>query len=320
MTAQETPGWSDLGWDSWKNLALVRAKLAAGADPDEGTNFFERPLHIAAERGSPEVVAELAGRVADVDAECEGRTALWEAVFHDQPDNARALVSAGADPWRPMMGGWSPGRLSLAGPTPGLFFPFPPGHAQLTEAETAAVAEAARLVEVLEGVDGDGFSLTCVRGVSAAEAARLLAAEPATEEELEEVEEDPFDDDAMRFVGVTDVPGGCVVFQEWGYTAAAPGVMKALSAGTVAYGMYANPKSGNQGSVFRDGEVEEWDTHPGGGDASPDDSPEEVLRKYLYDGCAEAYCFAGAGLRPADARSLTEPATYLRLPDGDHWA
>ncbi|MGI5287766.1 ankyrin repeat domain-containing protein [Nonomuraea polychroma] len=317
MTANETAGWSDLGWHSWEDLALVRARLDAGADPNHGAYAFERPLHAAAERGSPEVVAELAGRVDDVDAECEGRTALWEAVFNDRPENARALVAAGADPWRPMMGGWSPGRLSLAGPTPGLFFPFPPGHAGLTEAETAAVAEADRLSGALGGIEGDGFSLACVRGITAAEAVVRLAGEPVDEEELEEI--DPFDDEAMEFIGLTDVPGGCVVSQQWGYMASAPGVMKALSAGTVAYGMYANPKSGNQGRVYRDGEIVAWDTHPGGGDVSSDDSAEEILLKYLYVGHAEAYCFAGAGLRPTDARASAEPDTHVRLPDGDYW-
>ncbi|RVX43814.1 ankyrin repeat protein [Nonomuraea polychroma] len=316
MTANETAGWSDLGWHSWEDLALVRARLDAGADPNHGPYAFERPLHTAAEHGSAEVVAELAGRVDDVDAECEGRTALWEAVFNDRPENARALVAAGADPWRPMMGGWSPGRLSLAGPTPGLFFPFPPGHAGLTEAETAAVAEADRLSGALGGIEGDGFSLACVRGITAAEAAARLAGEPADEEELEEI--DPFDDEAMQFIGLTDVPGGCVVSQQWGYMASTPGVMKALSAGTVAYGMYANPKSGNQGCVYRDGEDVAWDTHPGGGDVSSDDSAEEILLKYLYVGHAEAYCFAGAGLRPTDARAITDPDTHVRLPDGDY--
>ncbi|GAA2405609.1 ankyrin repeat domain-containing protein [Nonomuraea africana] len=319
MTANETAGWSNFGWHSWKDLALVRARLDAGADPNDGAYPYERPLHAAAERGSPEVVAELAGRVDDVDAECEGRTALWEAVFNNRPENARALVAAGADPWRPMMGGWSPGRLSLAGPTPGLFFPLPLGHAGLTEAEAAAVAEAERLTGALGDIEDDGFSLACVRGISAAEAAQRLAAEPASEEELEEIMEDPFDDEAMQLIGFTDVPGGCVVSQQWGYMASTPGVMKALSAGTVAYGMYANPKSGNQGRVYRDGEVVDWDTHPGGGDVSSADSAEEILLKYLYDGYAEAYCFAGAGLRPADAHAITHPDTYLRLPERDYW-
>lgn len=322
MTANGAAGWSDFGWGSWEDLALVRARLDAGADPADEACPYQPPLHAAAEHGSPEVVAELAARVDDVDAEWEGRTALWTAVFNDRPRNARALVAAGADPWRPMMGGWSPGRLSLASPTPGLFFPFPKGHAGLTEAESAAVAEAERLIDVLGVTEYDGFSLACVRGVSAAEAARRLAAEPADEDEWEQVMEDPFDgfeEEAMRFVGVTDVPGGCVVTQPWGYLASTPVVMQALSAGTVAYGMYANPKSGNQGCVYRDGEVVAWDTIPGGGDVSPEDPAEEILIAYLYDGHAEAYCFAGAGLRPADTRALTDPDTHLRLPERDYW-
>jgi hypothetical protein len=319
MTTQETAGWSDFRWDSWTDLALVRARLDAGADPLDGAYPFERPLHAAAERGSPEVVAELAGRVDDVDAECQGRTALWDAVFNDRTENALALVAAGADPWRPMMAGWSPGRLSLAGPRPGLFFPFPPGHAGLTEAETAAVTEAERLIGALDGIGYDGFSLACVHGISAAEAAQRLAATPPDQEELEEAMEDPFEEEAMQFIGFTDVPGGCLVSQQWGYMASTPVVMQVLSAGTVAYGMYANPKSGNQGCVYRDGEVVDWDTHPGGGDASEDDSAEEILLKYLYVGHAEAYCFAGAGLRPASARAITEPDTYLRLPERDYW-
>ncbi|MFC5825894.1 ankyrin repeat domain-containing protein [Nonomuraea insulae] len=319
MPANETAEWSDLRWNAWDDLVLVRARLDAGADPNEGAHTFLRPLHAAAEFGSPEVVAELAGRVDDVDAECEGRTALWEAVFHDRPDNVTALVAAGADPWRPMMGGWSPGRLSLAGPTPGLFFPFPRGHARLTEAESAAVVEADRLTGVLGGFGYDGYSLACVRGVSADEAARRLAAEPADEEQLEEIMEDPFDEEAMRFIGLADVPGGCVVSQQSGYMASTPGVMKALSAGTVAYGMFASPKSGNQGCAYRDGEVVARDTHPGGSRVPGDDPAEEVLLKYLYVGYAVAYCYAGAGLRPADDHSFVAPDTHVRLPEGDYW-
>lgn len=316
----ETAGWNDFGWDSWSDVARVRARLDAGADPNSGTYRYERPLHLAAAQGSPEVVAELAARVDDVDAEHEGRTALWEAVFNDRPDNVRALVAAGADPWRPMMSGWSPGRLSLASPTPGLFFPFPPGHEGLTDAETAAVTEADRLTAALEGLGYDGYSLTCVRDISAAEAARRLAAEPVDEDEVEELMEDPEDDEALRLIGLTDVPGGCVVSQTFGYMASTPVVMELLSAGTIAYGMYANPASGNQGRVARDGKFVAWDTHPGGGDPSSTDSAEEILLTYLYQGYAEAYCFAGAALRPTDARFLTEPDTYLRLPDRDYWS
>ncbi|WP_246074975.1 ankyrin repeat domain-containing protein [Nonomuraea terrae] len=148
-------GWLRTGWDSWTDFERIRALRDAGADPNSGVSHFGTPLHAAAKHGSPEVIAELAGRVDDIDALYRGRTALWAAVFADRPGNARALVSAGADPWRPMMNGWSPGRLALAGPTPDLFaVPSAEGGLSaaaaeaglgLSEAERTAAAEAGRL-------------------------------------------------------------------------------------------------------------------------------------------------------------------------------
>ncbi|MBG0814919.1 ankyrin repeat domain-containing protein [Planomonospora sp. ID82291] len=322
MVVDDETGWSGVGWDSWTDLRPIRARLDAGADPNSEVPFLGPPLHVAAEHGSPEVVAELARRVDDVDAEHEGRTALWVAVFNDRPRNARALVAAGADPWRPMMNGWSPGRLSLASPAPGLFpLPdLPDGEAGLSTAETAAATEARRLIPALGRLGHDGFSLACVAGVTAAEAARRLEAVPVDDADVEEILEDPWEDedDSLAVIGVTDVPGGCVVFQPWAYTASDPGVIERLSVGTVCHGMYANLKSGNQGAVARDGVIEEWDTHPGGGNVSADQPAEEILATYLYHGRAVAYCFAGAGLRPTDARSITEqPDMWLRLPERD---
>ena len=121
----DVDGWSGMGWRSWRDPDEVRARLASGADPHSGPDGRPPPLHHAAQYGSAEVVAELAAAVTDVDAVRDGRTALWVAVNAGEDDNARALAAAGADPWRPMMNGWSPGRLSLAGPTPGLFAPPP---------------------------------------------------------------------------------------------------------------------------------------------------------------------------------------------------
>ncbi|MEV4890543.1 ankyrin repeat domain-containing protein [Nonomuraea sp. NPDC055795] len=137
--------WSGMGWDGWRDLGLVRARLAAGASPDADADYGRTALQVAAEEGSPEVVAELAARSADVDAEVDGRTALWSAVYAARADNARVLAEAGANPWRPMMNGWPPGRLALAGPTPGLFSR-PDGQPGLTDAEQAFVTRARDLI------------------------------------------------------------------------------------------------------------------------------------------------------------------------------
>ncbi|WP_067137778.1 ankyrin repeat domain-containing protein [Microtetraspora malaysiensis] len=313
-------GWSGIDCQDWTKLDVIRARLDAGADPDSGPHVWESALQTAAREGSPEVVVELARRVTDVDAESDGRTALWDAVFENRPDNARALVSAGADPWRPMMSGWSPGRLSLVTRHPGLFGT-PPGGVGLSAEETAAVAEARRLITSLGSWDDDGMSLACVAGIDAAEAARRLAAVPANEAEVEEIMEDPFADmDAsLALAGITDVPGGCVLSQMCDYALSTPGVGERLSTGTVCYSMFANPKSGNQGGAFRDGVTEDWDAHPGGGSVDSGMSALEILTTFLYQGHAVAYCCARAGLRLPDARAFTgTPDMWVRLP-GDYW-
>ncbi|MEU4238232.1 ankyrin repeat domain-containing protein [Actinoplanes sp. NPDC026619] len=305
--------WSRL---SWSDLDAVRARLAAGADPNTLVRGRGRPLHHAARAGSAEVVAELARLVDDVDAIDDGRTALWLAVQSGRPEIVRALVAAGADPERPMMAGWSPARLSLAGATPGLFGT----SATLTGGEAAAVAEARRLIDALAGIDGDGMSLCCVGGIDAAEAVRRLDATAVEDEISAEDMWDATDDESMRTLGVTDVPGGCVVSQPWAFGASMPQVALRLSAGTACYGMYANPKSGNQGASVHDGVITGWDLHPGGGWAEADAPAAEVLRLFLYQHHAIEYCCAYAGVRPADARPFTEPDRWVRLPDRDWWA
>ncbi|MFF5927001.1 ankyrin repeat domain-containing protein [Streptomyces hydrogenans] len=311
-------GWDGMGWD-WTDHEDIRRRLDGGADPERWSGG--RPLHRAALFGSPEVVAELAGRVAEVDATEGGVTALWEAVVAGKPENARALAVAGADPWRTSLGGWSPGRLSLAGPTPELFAV--PAGVGLSPGERATAEEARRLLAALGEFYYDGLGLACVAGIDAAEAVRRLDGAPVPDDVMEEFLDAPYDydmDESLRFVGVTSVPGGCVVTQPWGYAPQMPGVMARLSAGTFCYGLYANPKSGNQGSVARDGIVEAGDLHPGGG---PDegDSAEEVLRSYLYHHRAVAFACAFAGLRPVDARGvLGPPDVWIELPDLDYWA
>ncbi|MFF7988973.1 ankyrin repeat domain-containing protein [Kitasatospora xanthocidica] len=311
-------GWAGVTWDSWRDHGEIRARLDAGADPDawEGGS----PLHRAAGFGTPEVVAELARRVTDVDAPEHGTTALWEAVAQHRPDNARALAAAGADPWRPQLGGWSPGRLALAGPTPDLF-PAPASEPGLTEAEQATARRGRQLVRALGVFPHEGTGLACIAGIDAAEAIRLLDAHPADEDLMADFLDDPDEydwDEGLLIAGVTTVPGGCIVTQPWGYTPSTPGVLTRLTVGTFGYGFYANPKSGNQGSIARNGTVEAHDLHPGGG---PDqgDSPSEVLTAYLYRHHPVAHACAFAGLHPTDPRPVTGPAdTWIQLPDLDY--
>ena len=255
-------------------------------------------LHEAAASGTPDQVAALAAEAADVDVFDEGRTALWWAVFDRRPDNARVLVAAGADPLRPMMSGWSPARLAATGPEPDLFGP----PAPLSEAETAAVAEAALRTAALGDADYEGAGLACVAGIDVAEAARRLGAEPADRAE--------FDDDV---VGATAVPGGVLVVQPWGYRPSDAAVLERLSAGTVCYAFYANPKSGDQGASARDGVITGWDLFPGGD--VPEDAPaHEVLLTHLHRYDPVAFSCAYTGLRPADSRGVDgTPDVWLRL-------
>lgn len=307
-------GWHGFGWRSWSDLDQVRARLAAGADPDFRLRYQGKPLDLAAERGSAEVVAELAGRVDDVDAMSSGRSALWRAVYANRPDNARALVAAGAEPSRPMMAGWSPGRLSLAGPDPLI-------TGVLSAEEQAAVDEGRRLNAALGELWLDGLSLACVADIDAAEAIRRLGAEVVEEDSV--TEDDmwsyPLATHAELTLWATDVPGGCVVVQPWAYGASMPRVSILLSPNTKCYAMYANPKSGNQGRTTHDGVTTGWDLHPGG---APDenDSAEQVLASYLYQRNPIGYCCAYAGLRLAGSRAFQGPPDlWLRLPDGDYW-
>jgi hypothetical protein len=320
-------GWSHLGWREWKDIARVRALVRAGTDLESPVSHYEGPpLHVAAEHGSPEVVAEIAARVPDVDARHDGRTALWTAVFAGRRKVARALVAAGADPWRPMMAGWSPARLSLAARRPDLFAQ-PPGAPGLSEAEVTVVTEHRRLLAAVAGVESDGLGLACVAGIDAAEAVRRLAATPVADFDPDEFMDDYYsphhdddDEDAvMSIMGVTDVPGGCVLTQPWGYGPSMTRVNELLSKGTVCYGFYGNPKSGNQGSVCRDAVIAGWDLHPGGGELSADASADEVLFEYLLQGKPVAYACAYVGLRPTDARAVAGPPDgWFRLPPGDY--
>ncbi|WP_026425212.1 ankyrin repeat domain-containing protein [Actinokineospora inagensis] len=307
----ENSAWEQIGWADWGDLGKVRAVLAAGADPNAGGGWRGSPLHMAAEDGSPEVVAELLRVVDDVDPLSAGVTPLWPALFARRFDNARFLVAAGADTDRHVMAGWTPNRIMALARDP-----LP--RDVLSAAEVEAVVESRRLIAALGDLGYvEGLGLCCARGVDVAEAVRRLDAEP-----VDGPPADPWSDlsGSLLFVGLTDVPGGCVVAQPWGFQPNTPGVSRRLSRGTRCYSLYANPKSGNQGSLVVDGEVVGWDLHPGG-DPSAGDSSREVLLAYLYQRNAIGYCCAHADLQPVDGRAITgEPDVWVRLPDVDYWS
>jgi hypothetical protein len=140
--------WSDIIVGDFTDPEKFRQRLNAGADPLGELWTFDTPLHVAAQEGSPQVVFELASRARDLDAFCQGRSALWNAVYHRRDDNALVLAELGADPWRPMMDGWSPGRLSLAGSRD--LFEVPRDQA-LTDQERAMADAGRELAEVFSG-------------------------------------------------------------------------------------------------------------------------------------------------------------------------
>lgn len=312
-----TGGWGSVA--DWSNLEAIRTLLANGADPDFVFGLGGRgPMDIALHYGTPQVFAELARHCRDVDTEIDGRTWLWMAVVFDKPDHARALVAVGADPWRAMMSGWSPGRLNLASAEPGLFGPPPPG-VELSEAEHAAVARAHRMIDALAGLKRHWYSFSCVAGVDAAEAVRRLQGTPAA---VEEPEPNYFyDEEDLLIVGVTDVPGGCVVTQPWSYGASTPVVNGLLSAGTSCYAVTSSPTTGINASSFRDGIEDGTDLcvgEPMACETTGDE--EETLRAYLYRKSPVGYSCDRTGLAPTDSRAFTGPPDiWIKLPARDYW-
>jgi hypothetical protein len=274
------------------------------------------PLHEAARQGLPLPVVErrLGGRV---DALWRGRTALWEAVMHRHDEVAELLADAGADPWTPLIGGWSPGRLALAGPRPTLFGA-PDSH--LTTAEMTAIARARRRIAAVGDPEVEGMSIACLAHVDSAEAAGRMRALPVDIPNFRDWALDPWsegmtDDEVVHTVGVTDVPGGCVVTQWAGFTAASPSLLARLTSGSSAYAMSVDPKGGCEGVAFYHGHPVAANPNPGGGDAGQEESGTEVLRTYLYYGHPVAYCCDAAGLAPENQRAFTGPPTkLLRLP------
>lgn len=330
----ERSDWEGMGLAGWQDIDLVRTRLAHGADPVARLDSWsdETPLHRAAEHGVPEVVAELLRHVQDVDVQArEERTPLWEAVCHGKREAVELLLAAGADAWSPQMGGRSPGRLALTTELAPLFEALP-NAVLLTPDEHAAQEDADRRAAVFHDMHLDGLSVAFVASIDEETAIRRLGADPAAAPVLDLDREpgpygtgpngfDPDDYDlAERFVGVTGVPGGCVLIQPAWYYLSRPDVLNALSPGTTAYGLYFNPKGGTFGEFSRDGRSER---HEEMGSVSGDEPDLHWLYRFwqwdkpgMWGAHSLAYASHMGGIRVTNRAAVVgPPRRWAEIPE-----
>jgi hypothetical protein len=200
-------------------------------------------------------------------------------------------------------------------------FGAPDSH--LTAAEFAAITRARRLIGAVGDPEADGMSIAFLTHLDSAEAAGRLRARPIEVTDFAEWALDPWsqgmtDHEVAHTAGVSDVPGGCVLTQWAGFTAATPAVLTLLTPGISAYAMSTDPKNGTQGITFHHGHPTGFDLRPGSGWCDPEDTGPEVLRAYLYRDHPVAYCCDAAGLTPESPQPFTgPPAKLLRLPPID---
>lgn len=306
--------WTGMGYRDWGDAALIRARLEAGAPPEARVQGSARPLHLAASQGQAEAVAALLAHGAEVDVrDEEGRTPLWYAACGVDEGMVRALIEAGADVWTPQEEPWSPGRLLLTTPLAPLVTDLP-GAVSLPAEEAAALRAADALIAAFSEQDlwTEGLGIAFVAGVGEEDVVRRLGGDPALCPAVDE-ENMPFDpmdyDASLRYVGVTGVdgsPGGCVIVQD-GYMPSDDALLRAVSAGTSAYGVYFNPKGGTFGALARDGGIvagEEIGLSP-----QASDPPAYWTFRFWQRGSAFAYgadvlayACAAAGMTVGDGR------------------
>ncbi|WP_030674295.1 ankyrin repeat domain-containing protein [Streptomyces sp. NRRL B-1347] len=311
--------WERMGHRDWQDAALVRVRLGAGAPPDARVGWPGTvPLHLAAEFGAAEAVGALLEHGAEADvADEDGLTPLWYAACSVDEGCVRALITAGADVWTPQTGPWSPGRLLLTTPLAPLVADLP-GAVELPIGEAAAFRAADALIAAFgeQELWTEGLGICFVRDLTEDEVIRRLGADPA-QCPTADLDHAPFsltDSDAsLRHVGVRNVPGapgGCVLTQE-GYMPSDAAVLRAISAGTAAYGIYFNAKGGTFGTLARDGEIVA-DEEIG---LPPDESDPPAYwhfrfwqrqHAFPHDADTFAYACAAVGLRVSDGRPAVD--------------
>jgi hypothetical protein len=97
------------------------------------------------------------------------------------------------------------------------------------------------------------------------------------------------------------------------------GLFAAITSAATIFGLPAAPViaaiavGGACASMIVDAAILGW--------SAADDRAEEILRTYLYQGRAVAYCCAYVDLRPIGARPFTgQPDLWAHLPARDYWA
>jgi hypothetical protein len=267
----------------------VRAALAAGADPNERLgNIQNTPLHNALWDFDPslEAVQLLIEGGADVEAtNAIGETPLWCAVRRGYEEETLALLAAGADPWRPVRGDRSAGRVALDGPLAPIFEGLP-GAPTVSDEERAAQARADELISFYEQWHylPDALCLAFVRGVDEDEVFRRLGLDPA---EYPPVDVDEytaghdFYDSDHSVLWVRSVEGGGVmVYDSWGIAPVSDLFCAAVSAdGAEVASTFNNPAGGDLPvNWWRNGARIAWPApfH----DPSPNDPPEAWLCRF----------------------------------------
>jgi ankyrin repeat protein len=284
----------------WRGFTAdhVRAALAAGGDPNQRSGAIrETPLHAvlsaalwtpAEQDSSVEAVELLIGAGADVEAVNEsGETPLWLAVRRGRRDHTVALLDAGADPWRTVLGGRSAGRVALDGPLAPIFEQLP-GAPTVSDEERAAQARADELITFYEQWRHlpDGLCVAFVSGVDEDGVIRRLGLDPAEWPSMVDAHEDgtagqiDYDpDQTVLWVGRTE-GGGVVVYDWWGVAPVSDFFCRAVSAegGEVA-STFNNPAGGElHVNWWRDGARIAWPDP--GRDPSPNDPPEAWLCRF----------------------------------------
>jgi len=266
---------------TWSRIEEVRAALEGGAEVNarldaNGTT----PLFRALREGPPGVVGLLLAHGADVEATLTaGWTPLWAAVrgvsvlAAGQPEWRRAkvrlLLRYRADPWRPTIGGRSPGEVALWGPLADLFADLP-GAPKIPAADRDRQARADALIASYAWADQwsvGGGGIAFIHGVPADEVIRRFGGDPAgcplidaaafgelTVASLAE----PQPPATPEPVWVADVPGGAVAVQQLGCLLTRREVAAPVSRGGVLGSAFAGGNGAITVHIARDGQYVRW--------------------------------------------------------------